>query len=69
MIKCRLRILLAEHEISQKELAELTGVQVNTISKMCRNEIKQIPVDALDAMCLYFKCQPSDIFQCIQQEK
>ena len=39
MIKCRLRILLAEHEILQKELAELTGVQVNTISKMCRNEI------------------------------
>ena len=69
MIKCRLRVLLAEKEISQKDLAEITGIQTNTISKMCRNDIKQIPINALDAICEYFDCQPSDIFQHIDQSK
>lgn len=63
MIKCRLRVLLAEHELSQKELAEITGIQPMTINKLYNNHISRIPVDVLDKLCNYFKCQPSDIFQ------
>ena len=62
MIKCRLKVLLAEHDMSQKELAQVTGIQTNTISKMCRNDIKQIPITALNELCKYFKCNTSDIF-------
>lgn len=65
MIKCRLKVLLAEHDIQQKDLAERTGIQTNTISKMCRNDIKHIPVSALNAICKEFQCQPSDVFQFI----
>lgn len=65
MIKCRLKVLLAEHDLQQKDLAQMTGIQTNTISKMCRNDIRQIPISALNEICKYFKCQPSDIFQYI----
>lgn len=69
MIKCRLKVLLAEHDMTQKELAAKTGIQVNTISKMCRNDIKQIPVNAIDQICKLFHCQVSDIFQYTETEK
>lgn len=69
MIKCRLKVLLAEHDMTQKELAAKTGIQVNTISKMCRNDIKQIPVNAIDQICKLFHCQVNDIFQYKESEK
>jgi len=49
--------------MTQKDLAKMTGIAPNTISKICRGDIKQIPIDALDIMCEVFQCQPSDIFQ------
>ena len=58
-----------EKSMTQKELAAKTGIQVNTISKMCRNDIKQIPVNAIDQICRLFHCQVSDIFQYIESEK
>lgn len=63
MIKYRLKVLLAENDMTQKDLAKMTGIAPNTISKICRGDIKQIPIDALDIMCEVFQCQPSDIFQ------
>ena len=34
----RIKVVLAEKQIKQKELAELTGKNVNTISRICKNE-------------------------------
>lgn len=36
MIRLRLREVLNEHHITQKELAELTGIRPATISEICR---------------------------------
>ena len=63
MIKCRLKVLLAEHDMSQKDLAEKTGIRAPTISDMCNNKSKQLPISALNALCDYFNCQISDIFK------
>lgn len=63
MIKCRLKVLLAEHDMTQKELAEKTGLQQNLISKMCRNVLKQYPIEALNQICKTFNCNVSDILE------
>lgn len=62
MIKCRLKVLLAERDLQQKDLIAMTGGQANTISKMCRNEIKHIPVSTLNAICESLNVQPGDVF-------
>ncbi len=62
MIKSRLKVLLAEHDISQTDLAERTGIRQATISDICTGKAKHIPVVVLDSLCEYFNCQPSDIF-------
>lgn len=63
MIKCRLRILLAEHELSQKELAEMTGIQAMTINKMYNNNIVRVPLEAIDKICEALQCDISDLFK------
>ena len=40
MIKCRLKVLLAEHDMTQKDLGEATGIRKPTISDMCNYNIK-----------------------------
>ena len=62
MIKSRLKVLLAEHDISQTELSEITGIRQATISDICTGKLKHIPIGVLDSLCEYFDCQPSDIF-------
>ena len=63
MIKCRLRILLAEHEMTQKELAEKTGIQPMTINKLYNNKISRIPVEAIEKICSTLNCDISDLLK------
>lgn len=63
MIKCRLRVLLAEKEINQKELAQMTGVQPMTINKLYNNNIVRVPLDAIDKICDALQCDISDLFK------
>ncbi len=69
MIKSRLKILLAEHDMSQKELAGKTGIRPSTISDICNSKMKHIPVNILNDLCKLFSCQVGDIFQYIDNEK
>lgn len=69
MIKSRLKILLAEHDMSQKMLAEKTGVLPNTISKICNNEIVRVPIDAIDKICEALDCEVGELFTRIKDDK
>lgn len=48
MIKFKVKVMLAVREMTQKELAEATGIRPPTISAICNSTIKHLPVDALD---------------------
>lgn len=61
MIKMRLHILIAEAEITQKDLAKATGIRQGTISAYCGNYFKHIVKEHLDILCNYFNCSPQDL--------
>ena len=61
--------MLAMREMTQKELAEKTGVRPPTISALCTGSAKHIPVDVLDKICMVLNCQPGDIVEYIPNEK
>ena len=69
MIKSRLRVLLAEHEMLQRDLAYVADIRLPTISDMCTNKSKHISVDTLNKMCKVFNCQPGDLFVYIPDEE
>lgn len=63
MIKSRLKVLLAENELTQKELAEKIGARLPTINDLCNNKSKQIPIKLLDDICNLFNCDIGDILK------
>ena len=63
MLKSRLKVLLAEHDMTQSKLSELTDIRPGTVTNIVNNNIKQIPVEAVCKICELFNCDIGDIFQ------
>lgn len=68
MIKSRLKVQLAKCEMTQKQLAEATGIRPPTISLIALGTIKHIPVDVLDRICAALNCQPGDILEYVEEQ-
>lgn len=62
-VKFKLKVLLAMHDMTQKDLAEITGIRPPTISAICTNSIKQIPIGVIEKICEALDCQPCDIIE------
>ena len=67
MIKFKVKVKLAEKEMTQKQLAERTGIRPPTISAICLGTVKHLPVEALDKICTILECQPADIMEYIPE--
>lgn len=63
MIKSRVKVMLAMREMTQKQLAEVTGIRPPTISAICTGAAKHIPLDVMDKICEALDCQPSDLWE------
>ena len=66
MIKFKVKVMLAIREMTQKELAEKTGIRPPTISAICTGTIKHLPVDVLDKICDVLDCQPADLIEYVK---
>lgn len=62
-VQFKLKRLLAIKEKSQKWLAEETGIRPPTISAICNNSIKQLPVSVIERICEVLECQPGDFIE------
>ncbi len=63
MICFRLKVLLAEKNMTQKGLAEKTGIRPSTVSDICNGTIKHLPVSVLNEICKTLNCQPADLIE------
>ena len=68
MIKCKLKVVLAINEMTQKELAEKTGIRPPTISAMANNTAKHYPIDVMDKICEILNCNVGDLLEYIPEE-
>ncbi len=62
MFKCLLKVELAKNDLTQKQLSELTGIRLPTISDMVNNKAKHISLDNLNKICTVLNCQPADLY-------
>ena len=63
MIKFKVKVMLAMRDMTQKELAERTGIRPPTVSAICTGSVKHLPVEALDKICDVLDCQPADLME------
>lgn len=68
-LKFKLKVLLAMKGMTQKKLAELTGIRPPTISAICTNSIKELPVGVIERICQALDCQPGDIMEYVPDEE
>ena len=64
LIKFKVKVMLAIREMTQKELAERTGIRPPTISAICLGTVKHLPIDKI---CAVLDCQPADIMEYIPE--
>jgi len=67
MIKFKVKVMLALREMTQKELAEKTGIRPPTVSAICTGAVKHLPVDALNKICEVLNCQPADLMEYVDE--
>lgn len=68
-IRFTLKVLLAKNDMTQKELAQKTGIRPPTISAICNGTIKELPVGVLDRICSVLKCSVGDFLEFEEDEK
>ena len=69
MIKIKLKALLAEKGMMQKDLVEKTEIRQPTLSAMNNNAVKHIPLNVLDAISEALDCQPGDLLEYVPDQK
>jgi putative transcriptional regulator len=63
MVKMKLHVLLAEHNLSQKQISEATGIRQGTISLYASNKFKHIVRTHIDLLCKFFDCTIIDLIE------
>ncbi|HAX75889.1 MAG TPA: transcriptional regulator [Cyanobacteria bacterium UBA11372] len=62
MINWRLAVVMAERNISNKELALRTGMNPRSISRLkTRRRLTRIDEETLNLLCEALNCQPGDL--------
>jgi putative transcriptional regulator len=62
VIHWRLAVVMAERNISNKELALLIGMNPKSVSRLkVRRRLTRIDEPTLNSLCKVLKCQPGDL--------
>ena len=62
MIHWRLAVVMAERDISNKELARQIGMHPTSVSRLkVRRQFTRIDEATLNALCKALNCQPGDL--------
>ncbi len=69
VIKFKVKVMLAINEMTQRELAEKTGIRPPTVSAICTGAVKHLPIEALNKICAVLNCQPADLMEYIPDEE
>jgi putative transcriptional regulator len=61
-IKTRLRVLLAERNMKQYELAQKASISTTTVSAIAKDDWDRISRNVMLSICEALNCQPGDLF-------
>ncbi len=67
-MKCRLRVLMAEREITQVQLREALGLGSHTISKLYNNRFDRVDRETVEKLCDYFQVDVGELFALRDEE-
>lgn len=63
MVKCHLARLMGEHKLKIADVARETGLNRNTITLLYRETAQRIDFEAIEKLCLLFRCEVGDLLE------
>lgn len=63
MIHLKLKEIMEQHNIGQRELSRQTGIRQGTISDYVNNTFKMINKEHLELLCDFFDCELNDLVE------
>lgn len=62
---CRLAVLMAEKDpqLSQRQLARDTGLDITTINRLFTNNFGRVDVSTIETLCNHFEKNVGDLFE------
>lgn len=68
-IKWRLAAVMADREIDNQKLHEVTGLHLGTISKLRNKKPARLDTNTLDALCKALRCEPGELLRFIPDDE
>lgn len=62
-IQVRLAVMLAERNVTSKELAEYVGITEANLSLLKNGHVKGVRFETLERICNFLDCQPGDLLR------
>lgn len=62
-MKCCLKAILKERNMSQKELCEMIHARPSTICSLCSNTAERVKLQLIEDICKAMHCGMTDIFK------
>lgn len=63
MIRCHLGRLLGEHKLKISDLANLTGINRGTLTRMYYETAERVDLEAVDRLCAFFEIGVGELFE------
>lgn len=60
-IRVRLGVMLAERNVTSRDLADYVGITEANLSLLKRGKVKGVRFDTLERICAFLNCQPGDL--------
>jgi putative transcriptional regulator len=69
-LKSKIKVLLAERDMNQKDLADKTGLTTRLISEIVNNKVKMYPKEALEKIMVALEVNDiGELFTTIYEDK
>lgn len=68
MIKCHLSRLMGERKLKISDVARDTGLHRNTITLLYQETATRVDLDAVNALCKYFRVGVADLFEYVPDD-
>jgi putative transcriptional regulator len=60
-ITVRLNVVMAERNVSSKDLASFIGITEANLSLLKHGKVKGVRFETLESICRFLQCQPGDV--------
>lgn len=68
MIKCHLSRLLGERKLKVSDVAQATGINRGTLTRLYHETAWRVELDVLETLCLYLNCELHDLLELVREE-